>query len=202
MIVGILLIMVAYLLGSIPSAYLVGRFLRHVDIRRVGSKNPGALNTYRQLGKVVGLGVLIADAGKGALAIYLAKWLSGSGWPMDVAAVAVLVGHNWSAYLRFTGGKGLAVLLGLSLAIMPLLTLLTILFTLAMLLVTRRVVVSFVVGIIFLNGLVIGTQQPGSQIVVCLVLSLLVGGTHFYRARPALLTALRDRRWGDVLATE
>ncbi len=112
-------IVIAYLLGSVPFAYIFGRFRKGVDIRDVGGGNVGALNTYRQIGPVWGLSVLAADILKGVLAVFVARWL---GIPLEwvfVAGFAAVVGHNWPVFLKFRGGKGAATVLGVLVALTP-----------------------------------------------------------------------------------
>ncbi len=104
----------SYLLGAIPTAYLFGKFLKGIDIRQHGSGNVGATNAFRILGKGVGTIVLILDILKGSLAIVLI----GNGFGFDqvllrvLLGVMVVVGHNWTVFLQFKGGKGIATSLG------------------------------------------------------------------------------------------
>jgi glycerol-3-phosphate acyltransferase PlsY len=111
-------IVIAYLLGSIPFAYIIGR-LRGLDIRKVGDRNVGTFNVFRHVGLVGGIVTLIADVGKGALAIVVAKLLSVPELVVLGAGVAAVIGHNWSVFLRFRGGRGLAVVIGVLLALLP-----------------------------------------------------------------------------------
>ena len=109
----------AYLIGSFPSAYLMGRLRKGVDIREVGSRNMGAMNIFYQVGFVEGLMVLAVDIGKGAAAVALARWL---GVPMIVelfAGLIVIIGHGFSVFLRFRGGRGGATLIGVFAFLMP-----------------------------------------------------------------------------------
>lgn len=114
----------AYLAGSIPTGYLVAR-ARGIDIRSVGSGNIGATNVFRILGKGPGAFVLLADAWKGALAVLLLpRWLAG---PADdermhaalIAGVCAVLGHNFTCWLRFKGGKGIATSAGVLAAWAP-----------------------------------------------------------------------------------
>jgi len=111
-------IVVAYLLGSIPFAYIVGR-LRGLDIRKVGDRNVGTFNVFRHVGLIGGIVTLIADVGKGALAIVVAKLLSVPDLVVFGAGVAAVIGHNWPVFLRFRGGRGMAVVIGVLLALLP-----------------------------------------------------------------------------------
>ena len=109
----------AFLLGSIPTGYLVAR-AKGVDIRKHGSGNIGATNVFRTLGKPLGIFVFLIDALKGFAAVWLAAQFSdGSDWAGIVAAVAVIAGHNYTPWLGFKGGKGIATSAGVLLALMP-----------------------------------------------------------------------------------
>jgi glycerol-3-phosphate acyltransferase PlsY len=115
----IIAIIGAYLLGSIPTAYIAGRLSRGIDIRQVGSRNMGAMNVFYNVGVVPGVAVLLVDIGKGAVAVAMARWL---GTPVVVeflaAAVAVLA-HSFPVWLKFRGGKGGATLVGAFIFLMP-----------------------------------------------------------------------------------
>ena len=192
----------AYLLGAFPTAYMMGKMARGIDIRLVGSRNPGALNAYRQLGWFYGLVVLLFDAGKGALSVYVGKWLGAPDTAIYIAAVLALMGHNWSVFQRFKGGKGAAVVFGLSLAIMPLLTSLVIPILLLALVFTRNAVTSMAIAFAALNVLIIATFQPLPLILLCLALTTIVAVTHFVRPGPRLAPAIRDRAWREVARIE
>ncbi|HED04569.1 MAG TPA: glycerol-3-phosphate 1-O-acyltransferase [Candidatus Fraserbacteria bacterium] len=102
-----------YLLGTIPFSYLIVRWRQGGDIRRLGSGNSGASNVVRQSGLIYGIAAFALDFLKGALSAYLARrW----GLPLWLAGLAV-VGHDWSPWLRFRGGKGVATSLGLILVL-------------------------------------------------------------------------------------
>ena len=130
-------IVIAYLLGSIPSAYIVGR-LRGLDIRKVGDRNVGTFNVFRHVGLVGGIVTLIADVGKGALAIVVAKLLSVNELVVFGAGVAAVIGHNWPVFLRFRGGRGLAVVIGVLLALLPIEMLIAAAISIAVLFITRN----------------------------------------------------------------
>ncbi len=118
------LVTLAYLLGSIPAGLVVARLWGGPDPRRVGSSNPGAANLYRTLGPKAGLLTLAGDAGKGALAVLLA--LRGlpplDGWQeaaVAAVATAAVLGHMFSLFLGFQGGKGVATAFGVLAVLTP-----------------------------------------------------------------------------------
>jgi len=118
------LIVVGYVLGSIPCSYLIARLGRRIDLRRVGSGNVGATNVIRALGWKAGIGALAGDIGKGIGAALLAIWFaSGHGstigyLPLAVG-IATIAGHNWPIFLKFRGGKGVATSSGVMLVLAP-----------------------------------------------------------------------------------
>jgi len=111
-------LMIAYLLGSIPWAYLVARWAGQ-DVRRLGDGNVGAHNVMRHVGRRWGVLALVLDAGKGTLAVVLAHAVADSEWLPVLAGWLVVIGHNYPVWLRFRGGKGLATGLGVMLALFP-----------------------------------------------------------------------------------
>lgn len=112
------LVLLAYLTGSIPLAYVAGRAARKIDIRRYGSGNAGASNVWVQVGKLAGLAVGAFDIlAKGALPAYLALEFGSSPWVAAAAGLAAVAGHNWSIFLGLTGGRGVAVATGVLLAL-------------------------------------------------------------------------------------
>jgi glycerol-3-phosphate acyltransferase PlsY len=111
-------VVLAYLLGSIPFAYLAG-LIRGIDLRTVGSGNLGAANVFRALGKGMGISVMALDIGKGVVAVLLARLITDDPWPA-VAAGAAMAGHVFPVWLRFKGGKGVAVGGGAVIGLMPL----------------------------------------------------------------------------------
>ncbi len=115
----LLAIITGYLAGSFPSAYIIGRLSRGIDIRCVGGGNPGALNTAREVGLVPGLIVLVIDTGKGALAVQIARLMNIADLWIFAAGFAAVLGHIFPVYLKFKGGRGAATTLGVFLALAP-----------------------------------------------------------------------------------
>jgi glycerol-3-phosphate acyltransferase PlsY len=113
-----LVCMLAYLLGSIPFGVLLAK-VRKVDIRQHGSGNIGATNVTRILGKTAGILTLIGDCGKGYLAVWIAGQLLESQWGVAAAGLMAFLGHVFSIFLKFGGGKGVATGLGVFLYLIP-----------------------------------------------------------------------------------
>ncbi len=108
-----------YFLGCIPSGLLVGRLFCNIDIRQYGSKNIGTTNMFRILGPKPAALVLLADMSKGMLAVFIARYLIGSEPALLLGGIAAIMGHNYSFFLGFKGGRGVATGLGVILVLMP-----------------------------------------------------------------------------------
>ena len=124
---GILWVVISYLLGSIPFAFIIGK-LRGVDLREVGTRNIGGSNLWHSVGKLEGTIAAILDIGKGALAVWLAQ---NFGFPNPIqaaSAVAVVAGHDWPIFLGFQGGRGMGPALGAMLLLVPKAMLLSLIF--------------------------------------------------------------------------
>jgi len=140
----VIALVVAYLLGSIPFAYIAGR-LHGIDLRTVGSGNLGATNVFRTLGRTVGITVMVLDIAKGTAAVLIAEWLvGGSWWPIAAAALAI-VGHVFPVWTGFKGGKGVAVGAGALIGLVPLASAALIVLWVLLVLVTRYVSVASIV---------------------------------------------------------
>ncbi|HBE78483.1 MAG TPA: acyl-phosphate glycerol 3-phosphate acyltransferase [Firmicutes bacterium] len=116
----ILVLLGSYLIGSIVTSDIVTKF-KKADLRNQGSGNVGATNTFRVMGSVYGIIVLVGDVIKGIIAVLLARWLN----PFAhfdlaiIAAVLVIVGHNWPVFFGFHGGKGISTSLGALIGLTP-----------------------------------------------------------------------------------
>lgn len=107
----VLTIITSYLIGNFSPAYVLGKFVKKIDIREYGSGNAGTTNALRVFGKKIGILTFLIDIGKGIIAVLLGQYIMGEGGKY-VAALFVVLGHNWPALLRFKGGKGIATSLG------------------------------------------------------------------------------------------
>jgi len=115
----IISILLSYLIGSIPSAYLAGKLAKNVDIREIGSRNMGAMNIFYKVGFWWGVLVLLLDIGKGALAVAVGWQLTHMEYLQLAAGFVAVLGHSFPIFLKFKGGKGGATCIGVLLYIMP-----------------------------------------------------------------------------------
>lgn len=170
----ILGIIISYLIGAIPTAYIYGRIYKKIDIREHGSGNVGATNVFRVLGKGPGIAVLIIDILKGVLAVAVVADLLGLTDILSrvVLALCVVSGHNWTVFLNFKGGKGIAtslgVLIGLTIriaSIRPVL-LFTVLVWISSFLISGIISISSILAAIALPIIMVLTNQP--FVLVCL----------------------------------
>ncbi|PKB79847.1 MAG: hypothetical protein BZY88_11440 [SAR202 cluster bacterium Io17-Chloro-G9] len=185
----------AYLVGSVPSAYIMVRLVSGADLREVGTKNVGALNVFHQLGARAGLLVLALDAAKGALAVAVPLWAGASDWVLFVTAPLLVAGHNWPVFLGFRGGKGAAAILGMSLALLPWLTLSALAPAALAALLLRNVVLGSAFGFVLLNSLLVATGQGPQMVAICILLTVLVTATYLFAIREHVTVSVRSRQW-------
>ncbi len=166
-----LLLLTAYLLGSIPTGFLAARWLEGIDIREHGSGSIGATNVLRTVGKRAAIAVLLFDALKGALAVSLINIayltlpvntlpISWQTWLLTIAGLLAVLGHSCSIWLNFMGGKSVAISIGILLVMNPFIALSTIAAFLICLGLSRIVSLSSIVGAITVNALMLSFQQP------------------------------------------
>ncbi|MFC2051198.1 glycerol-3-phosphate acyltransferase [Chloroflexota bacterium] len=114
-----LLVLGAYLLGSVPTAYLIARWRRGIDIRKYGSGNVGASNVLAVVSKRWSIPVTVFDIGKGALTVWVAQLLELGAAQQVIVGIATVIGHNWPIFLRFKGGRGAFTTLGVITMLSP-----------------------------------------------------------------------------------
>jgi acyl phosphate:glycerol-3-phosphate acyltransferase len=208
-----LLLIAAYLIGSIPFSYLVVRIAAGEDIRQLGSRNVGATNVARTFGKTPGVIALLLDLAKGYAAIALAKWVTSMpDWPfvaganaspahsaafwVSLAGLVAMLGHMFPVWLRFHGGKGVATATGAFLAISPLSVLAGAIVFLIVILTTRFVSVASMLSAasipIFFRFL---THESFWTIVISIIIAMLIIAKH--HSNIARLTQGSERKMGD-----
>jgi len=181
-----LIVILGYLLGSIPTGYIAGRIFKKVDIRRVGDGNMGAQNAFRQLGAKIGIAVGLIDAGKGALAILIAQAVNLPQIAVLLAGAAAVIGHNWPVFLRFRGGRGEATTIGVLLTTITQPMLILAAPAILTLVIWRNVILASAVLFVPLPLVCWWLGVPGALIAYGVALPCLVGFTHFLRTRQAV----------------
>jgi glycerol-3-phosphate acyltransferase PlsY len=177
------LILIAYLLGSIPTSVWIGKTFYDIDVREFGSGNAGATNTFRVLGKKAGIPVLIIDILKGTAAValsYVSGFVPQSEEFINLQlglGIAALIGHIFPVFAGFRGGKGVATILGIVICIVPVSCSLALLVFLAVLFSTRIVSLSSMlagVSFPFILNLVLGNDNPVLMAFSIVVATLLI----------------------------
>ena len=183
--ISALLILTAYLLGSIPTGYIVGHYLRGIDIREHGSGSTGATNVLRTVGKSAAIAVLAIDLFKGLLALAVVNlfyyfdpsqalpidWHS---WLITGAALSAVIGHSKSIWLNFSGGKSVATALGVLLVMNPAVAFGTLASFGITLSISRIVSLSSICGAIAVNILMVVLNQPPAYSIFAVLAGLYV----------------------------
>ncbi len=173
MITKTLILILSYFLGSIPFGYLVARYKR-IDIRQHGSGNIGATNVFRTLGTSAGVTVFILDVLKGTLAVYLGLQFSQNPWFIILCGLAAIIGHSFSPFLKFTGGRGVATGLGVLLGIAPDIFVFAFLFAALVIYVTRYVSVASILTVILVTFSLIILGRPLPYSLIALIVTILI----------------------------
>ena len=193
----IVLLVVCYLIGGIPTAYIATRLLTGEDIRRVGDRNSGAANVYRNVGAKAGLLVGAIDITKGAVAVILVRSLVDS-TPLEMlAGVAVLAGHNWPIHLGLRGGRGAATAIGVLLAMLPIVAIPVGAGALVILYFTKKATIG--IGLFLITVAVLAWPVGYSyQVAIYAVgIPLLVGLTHYVTVRGLAPAVNSESEQGD-----
>ena len=189
-----------YLLGSVPTAYLLVRVVRGVDIRQSGTGNVGALNTYHHLGFAGAMAVLLADTAKGVLAVGVPWLLGAADWVVFATTPLVVAGHNWPVFLGFRGGKGAATVIGISFIMVPILTAIGAVACLLVIALRRNVVAGIAAGFVTVNALLLVTTQLPQNVALCYFLTILVAATYWVGKRRGIIESWQSRDWRKLLS--
>jgi len=182
-----LIVILGYLLGSIPTAYIAGRLIKGKDIREMGDGNVGAQNAFRQLGARIGVTVGIVDVGKGALAILVAQAANIPQLAILATGAAAIIGHNWPVFIGFKGGRGEATTIGVLLILVTQPVLILGAMAAAVLIKTKNVVLASVVLFLPLSLVSWWLGVSGGLVAYSIGLPCLVGLTHYVRTRQKLM---------------
>ncbi|MEA1975837.1 MAG: glycerol-3-phosphate 1-O-acyltransferase PlsY [Bacillota bacterium] len=173
----ILLIVIGYLIGSIPFSFIVGKLLSDIDIREHGSGNAGATNAFRVLGLKGGLLSFIGDFSKGVLAVLIGKYILGLDGGLLTGLVAV-IGHCYPITLNFKGGKGVATSAGIIIAVNPIMGLILIVFQFSIVYFTKYVSLASILAALLFPILSLIFKMENNFIVLSIFLALFITYRH------------------------
>ena len=193
-ITGIIAIIIAYLLGSIPFAYIFTRLVSGKDIRQLGSGNVGGNNVFQEIGWKAAIPTAIFDVGKGAAAVAIAHWLLNV--PLHepqlfvlLAGIAAIAGHMWSVYLKFTGGNGLSATIGALAILLPWELLIVIGLLLILTAITRNLVLSVKISLFSVPISAWFLEREWLYVGFCIILIIMLVLNFIPTARAALAKA-------------
>ena len=191
-----LIIISCYLLGSIPFGYIVGKLFKKIDIREFGSGNIGATNALRILGPPLASFVVIGDIGKGIFSIYLVQYLGIDNLLiLTIAGLAVICGHDWSLFLGFKGGKGIATTFGVVFALNPTISILALIIWGVVVITTRYVSLSSIFAVISIFIFTILFKQPYEYIIFSAIIMIL--GIFKHKENIKRLKLKKERKIGE-----
>jgi glycerol-3-phosphate acyltransferase PlsY len=183
------MVLLGYVMGNCPTAYVFGKKVTGKDIRTLGDGNMGARNAYHEIGHKIGILVFFIDAAKGALVVLLAQFFNVSQTVILTTGIAVVAGHNWPLFLRFKGGRGEATTIGVLYALIPLPMLIISVPTLITLLLVKNVIITSAVLFIGLLPVCYWLGVSGLLVIYAIGLACLVGITHFFNRHRVEKTA-------------
>jgi glycerol-3-phosphate acyltransferase PlsY len=193
-----LIIISCYLLGSIPFGYIVGKLFKKVDIRELGSGNIGATNVFRILGPSLASLVLIGDIGKGIFSIYLVQYFNIDNLLIiTIAGLAVICGHDWSLFLGFKGGKGIATTFGVVFGLNPTISILALIIWAVIVITTRYVSLSSIFAVISIFIFSILFKQPYEYIIFSAIIMIL--GIFKHKENIKRLKLKKERKIGEKI---
>ena len=184
-----LIVILGYFLGSFPAAYIAGHLLKGKDIRQTGDGNMGAANAFHQLGAKAGVVVGIIDAGKGVLAVLIAQAVSIPQAAVLLTGVAAVIGHNWSVFIGFRGGRGLSTTIGVLLTLIAQPMLITAGPAALAFLIRRNATIAGYILLIPLPLVCWWLEVPGLLITYSIALPCLMGVTNFVKRRQSAHTS-------------
>jgi len=177
-IIFILMLIISYLVGSISSAHFICQKFYSIDIRKYGSGNPGATNVLRVLGTKPALVVFLADLLKGLIMVTIGRLVGGENLAL-LAAIAVVVGHDWSIFLNFKGGKGIATSFGVIIGVFPKVAPLLLIISIAVIYIWRYVSLGSITSAVFLPILLLIYRYPAKHVAVGLILGAIAVYRHW-----------------------
>ncbi len=186
----IVIALIAYFLGNISFAYILGKLLAKKDVRNFGSGNAGATNALRTFGKKIGIMVFAGDVLKGVLAVIIGRNLGGQTGAY-IAGAFVIIGHNWPVLLSFKGGKGVATTIGVMVFVNPFLTLICVIFGVLIIVFTRTVSLGSICGMASAPIIAIVFVRPFDA--GLLIFCLFIAGMAIYRHKSNIQRLLEGK---------
>ncbi|MDW7740145.1 MAG: glycerol-3-phosphate acyltransferase [Bacillota bacterium] len=174
----LILLFSAYTIGSIPSAYIFGRIFGKIDIRSAGSGNVGGMNAYRVAGLTPGILTVITDIAKGILVVAIAQSFTSDLLVVLACAFFAVAGHNYSIFIGFKGGKGLATALGVFLILSPFTIIYLLLFTFTLLVLMRDTNTAFGSSVVLLPIILAIQYSEITWILFGLALAVIITAKH------------------------
>lgn len=192
----------AYLVGSFPTSFIMARMLKGIDIRQVGSGNAGATNVLRSVGKLPALVTLIVDVAKGALVVtivanFFYQYLEALDYDFyrSFLGLVVVCGHIWSAFLHFKGGKGVATTLGVALGLAPIVLLPSVAIWLVIFFTTNYVSLASISALIAFPVIAIAFSQP----IYLIMISVVICSISIFKHRDNIRRLLKGQENKTVL---
>ena len=190
-------LILAYLCGAIPFGYIIAKLFKHIDIRKQGSGNTGATNVYRTISKPLGILTLILDALKGFIPVYLVTLTNPSSyWIVIAVALVTILGHIFTVFLNFKGGKGVATACGAFLAMNSLAVLICFLVFVIILLIFRYVSLASIFAAITLPISLYLLNSSSELLFFSFVISVLVIVRHISNIK-RLLNGTENKIFGN-----
>ncbi len=193
----ILILIISYLIGSIPTAYIVGRICAKVDIRTVGSCNVGASNVYRVVGKAAGIDVLIIDILKGLLPVCAVGLLEFDTIHKIIAGLGAISGHTWTIFLKFKGGKGVATGLGVFFGLTPIPVLIVLVIFILVVAISKYIALGSIIGALLLPPLLLLFEKENIIKIFGIAVSLLIVIRHIPNIKRLIIG--KEHKFGTKL---
>ena len=189
---GAISVVIAYLLGSIPTAYIVTRWVYGKDIRKLGGGNVGTHNVYENIGKLPAIVVGIIDVGKGVASVYISlAFIPSSDYYYWVfaAGIAAVIGHIWPVFLKFKGGNGIATSIGILFVLMTREALIALAVTILLLVITRNMILSINIGLLLTIPIApIFLRDPWLPYLIFSLILILILISNFFPTMRAAMT--------------
>jgi glycerol-3-phosphate acyltransferase PlsY len=170
----LIIVATSFFVGSIPNGLIIGKWLRGVDVRQFGSKNIGATNVFRVLGPWPALLVLLSDMAKGVVGVFIGNFLLGTPLAQLAGGIAAMAGHNWSLFLGFKGGRGVATGLGAFLILTPKATIIAFVIWAVIVFWTRYVSLGSIIAAAAVPFLVWGFGERTEYLVIAVLAAVFV----------------------------